>query len=161
MTKLPIAKAAELVGASKSTIYRNVEEGKISATTNNRGLKAIDIAELERYYGPLKTDAMQPNGKPEQEGLQQDGKPEQEGLQQDGNVGKPEQEGLELSESENVVAIQQQYIDFLKTQIENEKSEKRQLIGMLEKEQEKTRCLMLPPPAKKQRSWRSYFRLRK
>ena len=50
MSLLPLAKAARLAGVSRATVYRLVSEGKLSATVDGRGKKAIDPAELARLF---------------------------------------------------------------------------------------------------------------
>lgn len=50
---LPIAKAAELTGRSRKTLYAHIKDGKISAKTDNEGNKVIDTSELLRVYGLL------------------------------------------------------------------------------------------------------------
>jgi len=49
--KVNITKAHELTGRSRTTIYKHVKSGKLSATgTKDEGFE-IDIAELDRVYG--------------------------------------------------------------------------------------------------------------
>ena len=55
MSKISIAAALELVDVSKTTLYRDLKDNKLSATTDARGKKVIDTAELERFYGKLKS----------------------------------------------------------------------------------------------------------
>jgi hypothetical protein len=46
--------ASKLTGKDRSTILRAVENGRLSATKNERGQWLIDPAELERVYGSLR-----------------------------------------------------------------------------------------------------------
>ena len=81
MSKISIAAALELVDVSKTTLYRDLKENKLSATTNARGKKVIDTAELERFYGQLKSPpgmAAGNNGKSQSDGTEQNGTPETE-----------------------------------------------------------------------------------
>ena len=54
-SKISIVATLELVDVSKTTLYRDLKENKLSATTNARGKKVIDTAELEWFYGKLKS----------------------------------------------------------------------------------------------------------
>jgi hypothetical protein len=49
------SKAAQLAGVARSTIYKDIEDGKLSAALDGKGRKVIDVAELERVYGALST----------------------------------------------------------------------------------------------------------
>lgn len=48
-----ISKGAKLTGVARSTIYKDIEDGKLSIEHNARGKKEIHIAELERVYGKV------------------------------------------------------------------------------------------------------------
>lgn len=48
-----ITKGAKIAGVSRNTIYKDIENGMLSVSTNARGKTLINIAELERVYGPL------------------------------------------------------------------------------------------------------------
>jgi excisionase family DNA binding protein len=54
MAQFTLRKAAELVGVSKSTIFRAIKSGRLSAMKSDTGDFAIDAAELFRVYKPLK-----------------------------------------------------------------------------------------------------------
>ncbi|MEE9319113.1 MAG: hypothetical protein V3U76_01590 [Granulosicoccus sp.] len=51
--KHTLGTAARATGVSKSTIYRAVKSGKLSAKRNDDGEYAIDPAELHRVYPPV------------------------------------------------------------------------------------------------------------
>lgn len=51
--KHTLSSAAEAVAMSKSTIYRAVKAGRLSATRNEDGEYQIDPAELHRVYEPV------------------------------------------------------------------------------------------------------------
>ena len=53
--KITIAEAAKLTGKSVPTLHRHTNCGKLSFSKNEKGEKVVDIAELERCYGTLKT----------------------------------------------------------------------------------------------------------
>lgn len=52
MTKFSLREAAEQAGTSKSTIFRAIKAGKLSADRTEDGGFAIDPAELFRVYPP-------------------------------------------------------------------------------------------------------------
>src|SRR5690349_17490341 len=58
MTTLSLRGAAELAGVNKSTIFRAIKSGRLSANRTDDGDFAVDPAELLRVYPP-KTE--QPN----------------------------------------------------------------------------------------------------
>ena len=153
MSKISIAAALELVDVSKTTLYRDLKENKLSATTDARGKKVIDTAELERFYGQLKSPPgieAGNNGNSQRDGTEHTGTPEQE---------QPS------AESTRVIAVLEDQVSVLKSQLESERAEKSKLIDMLAMEQEKTKLLMLPPPAqepaKKRAGWLGFFRLKR
>lgn len=54
-----LADAAKKVGISRSSIYRLIEEGKLSATTDRRGKKVVELSELLRVFGSLQEETEQ------------------------------------------------------------------------------------------------------
>jgi len=52
-TQLTVSDAAKRVGVSRQTIFKAINAGKLSATTNHGGVKQVDISELLRVYGRL------------------------------------------------------------------------------------------------------------
>ena len=55
MSILTFSQAIRASGASRSTVYRYVKDGKLSATRFPDGRRGIDTAELERVFGPLQS----------------------------------------------------------------------------------------------------------
>jgi excisionase family DNA binding protein len=55
MTLINVRSAARLTGKDRSTIIRAIEEGRLSATRDDRRRYLIDPAELQRVYGSLRT----------------------------------------------------------------------------------------------------------
>jgi hypothetical protein len=49
--KLNVSQAAKAVRKARSTLNRDIANGKVSVTRNGTGQPYIDIAELERVYG--------------------------------------------------------------------------------------------------------------
>ena len=54
MAILTPTQAAKAAGIGRSTLYRYLNKGKLSATQHPKGGRGIDTAELERVFGPLK-----------------------------------------------------------------------------------------------------------
>ena len=54
-----LADAAKKVGISRSSIYRLIDEGKLSATTDRRGKKVVELSELLRVFGSLQEETKQ------------------------------------------------------------------------------------------------------
>ena len=53
MAVLTPTQAAKAAGIGRSTLYRYLHKGKLSATQHPKGGRGIDTAELERVFGPL------------------------------------------------------------------------------------------------------------
>ena len=53
MSKLSASEALELISVSKTTLYSDMEKGVVSYDLDAKGRKRVDIAELQRVYGPL------------------------------------------------------------------------------------------------------------
>lgn len=51
--KIGPTEAAKISGVARSTIYKDMEEGRISFEKSGKGKKVIDASELERVYGPF------------------------------------------------------------------------------------------------------------
>lgn len=56
MTTFNITSAARAAGVGRASVWRAIKSGRLSATTNERGERVIDMAELLRVFGPLKSD---------------------------------------------------------------------------------------------------------
>lgn len=50
MTKLYVAQIPKHFKVSRGTLYRDINRGKISADTNDKGRTLVDLSELERVY---------------------------------------------------------------------------------------------------------------
>lgn len=53
MTQLSIQQAADRAGVTRQTIYKKINEGELSSTSDHRGNKQIDVSELLRVYPNL------------------------------------------------------------------------------------------------------------
>ena len=158
MSKISIAEALKLVNVSKTTLYRDLKENRLSSTTDAKGKKVIDTAELERFYGQLKF--------PSVNGAGNNGNSQSDPTEQNGTHGTPESDNSEhngtVDGSPDVIAVLEDQVAVLKSQLECEREEKVKLLDMLAMEQEKTKMLMLPQAApeqvKNKASWLGYFR---
>lgn len=54
-TQLTVSDAAAHVGVTRQTIFKQIKAGKLSATTNRKGHKQINVVELMRVYGELQS----------------------------------------------------------------------------------------------------------
>jgi hypothetical protein len=62
MTKVSISEAARLTGKPRSTLHRHIGNGTLSKESDGQGKPVLDIAEIERVYGPLLRADMKQNG---------------------------------------------------------------------------------------------------
>lgn len=53
MSIVSISEAARLVNKSRKTVYKHIQQGKLSTVTTVDGLKGLDTSELIRVYGIL------------------------------------------------------------------------------------------------------------
>ena len=158
MSKISIAEALKLVDVSKTTLYRDLKENKLSSTTDAKGKKVIDTAELERFYGQLNS--------PSVNGAGNNGNSQSDPTEHNGTDGKPASDNSEhngtVDGSPAVIAVLEDQVAVLKSQLECEREEKVKLLDMLAMEQEKTKLLMLPQAepeqVQKKGSWLGYFR---
>ena len=155
MSKISIAEALKLVDVSKTTLYRDLKENKLSSTTDAKGKKVIDTAELERFYGQLRSPSV--NGAGSNRNSQSD-PTEQNGKRETDNS---EAQNGNMDRNPAVIAVLEDQVAVLKAQLECERQEKGKLLDMLAMEQEKTKLLMLPQAeperVKKKRSWLGVF----
>jgi hypothetical protein len=54
MALVSLSVAAKLTGRNRSTLFRAIEKGQLSASRDGQGRFTIDPAELERVYGTLR-----------------------------------------------------------------------------------------------------------
>lgn len=54
MALVNYTQASILADISRATLYRHIQDGRVSITIDAQGKKVIDTAELERAYGTLK-----------------------------------------------------------------------------------------------------------
>ncbi len=53
-----ITQAHKMTGVARSTIYKDMDEGRLSYTENGRGKKEIMVSELQRVYGNIDQTAL-------------------------------------------------------------------------------------------------------
>src|SRR5687768_17605260 len=53
--RLNFTQAARMAGTTRAAVHRYVNEGKLSVIAEQDGKRVIDVAELERVFGKLKT----------------------------------------------------------------------------------------------------------
>jgi len=58
MPIVSISKAAKLSGKSRQTLYKHLQNGQLSLSTDVNGSKGLDTSELIRVYGQLKIDKL-------------------------------------------------------------------------------------------------------
>lgn len=63
MSQLPISEAAKLVSRNRTTLYRLVANGKLTATVDATGSKTIDTSELLRFFGEIRTSGDKSNNR--------------------------------------------------------------------------------------------------
>lgn len=56
--RLNVSQAAKAVGKARSTINRDIDNGKVSVTRNGKGQPFIEVAELERVYGAVNIETV-------------------------------------------------------------------------------------------------------
>ena len=54
-TKLTIKEAVEIIPVSESSLRRDLKSGKVSSEKDLQGRRRIDVSELTRAYGQLKS----------------------------------------------------------------------------------------------------------
>lgn len=58
MAQLTVRDAALRAGVSRQTMFRYIEQGRISATNNRAGQKQIEVSELLRVFGELQPESV-------------------------------------------------------------------------------------------------------
>lgn len=57
MAKLNLSQAAKIVGRNRTTLWRHINNGKLSIERDRDGNPLVDTSELLRVYGEMKLDA--------------------------------------------------------------------------------------------------------
>ena len=110
MSVLNFSQASRATGASRSTLYRYIEEGKISVVRLPNGKRGIDVTELERVFGPLKPWDTPPKKRGRTDETQVDA----------------------LQDRSEVIELLRQQTALLERELTSAKEEKARLLGLLE-----------------------------
>ena len=130
-TKLTIKEAVDIIPVSESSLRRAIKSGEISSEKDLRGRRLIDVSELVRVYGELKSA----NRNSEQS----------DEYVNNGQVNAIDtSKVIDLLEAQNVE---------LKEQITELKTEKIKLFDLAERLQKQNELLMLPNPKKMWNFW--------
>ena len=113
MSILTFSQATQVANVSRSTIYRYAQEGRISVVRLPNGKRGIDIAELERVFGPLKK------------------------LEPSQNISMKQVRTAKTQtdipqERDEVVELLHQQVELLERELTSAKEEKARLLGLLE-----------------------------
>ena len=118
MPAYTLGQAARACGRSKSALSRDVKSGKLSATRNADGSLGIDPAELHRLYEPVSRSNRPSNGKWDES-------------QPSPTVAGTGSEHREIELLRERVAVDAETIRDLRTRLDREAEERRQLIAIL------------------------------
>ena len=110
MSVLNFSQASRATGASRSTLYRYIEEGKISVVRLPNGKRGIDVTELERVFGPLKPWDTPPKKRGRTDETQE-------------NV---------FQDRSEVIELLRQQVELLERELTSAKEEKARLLDLLE-----------------------------
>ena len=143
MSKLTLTEAVKVISVSQATLYRDLKKGKVSFETNGKDRRLIDVSELERVYGELKT--------PEQSG---------KGSENTAETIIEKSQVLSLTNNDNQkIAMLETQVQELKDQITAEREEKTKLLDLAARLQRQNEILMLP--SAKRKGWLDFFKFRK
>ena len=113
MPILTFSQAIRASGASRSTVYRYVKDGKLSTTRLPNGKRGIDTAELERVFGPLQAfDISQTIASKQSRTTQK--------------------QASMFQGRDEIVALLRQQVQMLERELVDAKAEKAKLLGLLE-----------------------------
>ena len=132
MSILTFSQAAQVASASRSTIYRYAQEGRISVVRLPNGKRGIDVTELERVFGPLKKLDKSQNIPIKQ-------------------VRTVKTQADVFQERDEVVGLLRQQVELLERELISAKEEKARLLGLLEQR-------LLESPEVKQRKRKKKIR---
>ena len=113
MSILTFSQATQVANVSRSTIYRYAQEGRISVVRLQNGKRGIDVAELERVFGPLKKLETSQNIPIKQ-------------------VRTTKTQGDVFQERNEIVELLRQQVELLERELTSAKEEKARLLGLLE-----------------------------
>ena len=144
MSKLTLTEAVKVISVSQATLYRDLKKGKVSFETNGKDRRLIDVSELERVYGELKT--------PEQSGKGSENTAET-------FIDTSQNVSLTNNDNQKKIAMLETQVQELKNQITAEREEKTKLLDLADRLQRQNEILMLP--SAKRKGWLDFFKFRK
>lgn len=118
VAKLTTHQAAEAVGKSRSTIWRDIKRGRLSAERTDGGDFQVDVSELERVYGALKPPDTSHDGAP-----------------------RPPATSNETSSLQVENALLRERVSALEQDKRDLRGERDRLLGLLEQQAEQVRLL--------------------
>ena len=110
MSVLNFSQASRATGASRSTLYRYIEDGKISVVRLPNGKRGIDVTELERMFGPLRQWDISPRKRGKTDETQVDA----------------------FQDRSEVIELLRQQVELLERELISAKEEKARLLDLLE-----------------------------
>jgi len=127
--QVSISKAHKMTGVARSTIYKDIDEGKLSCTTDARGKKTIIVSELQRVYGDVQINDIEQSKSKQKvsQNVAGDGKRSQTTFSSDTNQVAVLQERIEALTSK--VHSKDEYIDDLKEERRQSKNMFEERIG--------------------------------
>ena len=165
---ITMGEAEKIVPVARSTFRKYAKAGKFSTSTNARGLQIVQVAELERFFDgnlkPLPNQNGNGNGIGEtHETVEKDDSAQAEthkmdNVDQNGHTETPPQ-------TQEIIELLKSQLEDTKTELRDAKDRETKLLSMLETEQEKSKLLMLAPPADETKKTKpsiwGYLRLRR
>ena len=132
-TKLTIKEAVEVIPVSESSLRRDIKSGKVSSEKDLQGRRRIDVSELVRVYGELKTINEEPTQSDE----------------------SARESQVNTDDTPKIIALLEGQVQDLKAQLDTATAEKAQLLELRSAEKEEKRALMPPSDEKPQkpRNW--------
>ena len=135
MSKLTMSQAVAVIPVSESTLRRDLKSGKVSFDTDAKGRKQIDVSELTRVYGPLKTARAEPVT---------------DNHQNPSMNGNDTPTGPFLTANDSpVIALLQGQVQHLKAHLAEATTEKAEWLTLANNLQQQNAVLRLPPPREK------------
>jgi len=129
MAKLNLTQAAKAAGIARGTLYRHIEDGKVSCEKNDNGERVIDTSELLRVYKRLHNDETS-------KGDVSNAESEQHGTPHDVQLMQQENEHLK----QRLVEVEKDKLE-RKEREEKLQADNTRLLGIIEKQ-----TLLLNPP---------------
>ena len=133
LARLNVSQAAKAVGKARSTINRDIDNGKVSVTRNGKGQPFIEIAELERVYGDVSIETVTEPV-------------------QFGHSGTPKNDNLDSALIKEIELLRERLadkdsvIDDLRRRLDTEGEERRKLTALLTDQREKPAAEPAPAP---------------